>query len=50
MITKTTLYALDLRSFSFAIEELDEQLRANQEKLDDIAHAKERIASGMPRQ
>ena len=47
MITKTELYALDLTSFTFAIMELDEQLRANQEKLDNIAHAKETIASGM---
>ena len=47
MVTKTELYALDLSSFITAIEQLDEQLRANQEKLDDIAHAKETIASGM---
>ena len=47
MVTKTELYALDLNSFITAIEQLDEQLRANQEKLDDIAHAKETIASGM---
>lgn len=47
MMTKTKLYALDLRSFSATIEQLGEQLRANQEKLDDIAHAKETIASGM---
>ena len=47
MITKTELYALDLSTFTTAIEQLDEQLRANQEKLDDIAHAKETIASGM---
>ena len=47
MITKTELYALDLSSFTFAIMELDEALRANHEKLDDIAHAKETIASGM---
>ena len=47
MVTKTELYALDLSSFTNAIESLDNQLRANQEKLDDIAHAKETIASGM---
>ena len=47
MMTKTKLYALDLRSFTATIEQLGEQLRANQEKLDDIAHAKETIASGM---
>ena len=47
MITKTKLYALDLSTFTTAIEQLEEQLRANQEKLDDIAHAKETIASGM---
>ena len=40
MITKTELYALDLSTFTTVIEQLDEQLRANQEKLDDIAHAK----------
>ena len=50
MMTKTKLYALDLRSFTATIEQLGEQLRANQEKLDDIAHAKETIASGMQRQ
>lgn len=47
MVTKTELYALDLRPFTAAIEELDGQLQANQDKLDDIAHAKETIASGM---
>ena len=47
MMTKTKLYALDLRSFTATIEQLGAQLRANQEKLDDIAHAKETIASGM---
>ena len=47
MMTKTKLYALDLRSFTATIGQLGEQLRANQEKLDDIAHAKETIASGM---
>ena len=47
MVTKTELYALDLSSFTNAIESLDNQLRANQEKLDDIAHAKATIASGM---
>ena len=47
MMTKTELYALDLRSFAATIGQLGEQLRANQEKLDDIAHAKETIASGM---
>lgn len=47
MVTKTELYALDLSSFTTAIEQLDEQLRANQEKLDDIAHAKEIISSNM---
>lgn len=47
MMTKTKLYALDLSTFTTAIEQLDEQLHANQEKLDDIAHAKETIASGM---
>lgn len=47
MVTKSELYALDLSSFITVIEQLDEQLRANQEKLDDIAHAKETIASGM---
>ena len=47
MMTKTKLYALDLRSFTATIEQLGEQLRANQEKLDEIAHAKETIASGM---
>ena len=47
MMTKTKLYALDLRSFTATIEQLGEQLRANQEKLGDIAHAKETIASGM---
>ena len=47
MVTKTELYALDLSSFTNAIESLDDQLRANQEKLDDIAHAKEIISSNM---
>ena len=47
MMTKTKLYAIDLRSFTATIEQLGAQLRANQEKLDDIAHAKETIASGM---
>lgn len=47
MVTKTELYALDLSPFTAAIEELDGQLQANQDKLDDIAHAKETIASGM---
>lgn len=47
MVTKTELYALDLSSFVAAINNLDVQLRANQDKLDDIAHAKETIASGM---
>ena len=47
MITKTKLYALDLRSFTTTIEQLDEAVRANQAKLDDITHAKEIIASGM---
>ena len=47
MVTKTELYALDLSSFTNAIESLDNQLRANQEKLDNIAHAKETIASGL---
>lgn len=47
MVTKTELYALDLSSFVAAIDNLDVQLRANQDKLDDIAHAKETIASGM---
>ena len=47
MVTKTKLYALDLRSFTTTIEQLDEAVRANQAKLDDITHAKEIIASGM---
>lgn len=47
MVTKTELYALDVSSFTNAIESLDDQLRANQEKLDDIAHAKEIISSNM---
>jgi len=47
VVTKTELYALDLSSFVAAIDNLDVQLRANQDKLDDIAHAKETIASGM---
>ena len=47
MVTKTELYALDLSSFTNAIESLDDQLRANQEKLDDIAHAKEILSSNM---
>ena len=47
MVTKTELYALDVSSFTNAIESLDDQLRANQAKLDDIAHAKEIISSNM---
>ena len=47
MVTKTELYALDLSSFTNAIESLDDQLRANREKLDDIAHAKEIISSSL---
>ena len=47
MVTKTELYALDLSSFTATIESLDEQLRANREKLDDIAHAKEIISSNL---
>ena len=47
MVTKTELYALDLSTFSAAIEDLDGQIHANQDKLDDIAHAKELITSGM---
>lgn len=47
MVTKTKLYALDLRSFTTTIEQLDEAVRANQAKLDDITHAKETIASGL---
>ena len=47
MVTKTELYTLDLSSFTNAVENLDDQLRANQEKLDDIAHAKEIISSGL---
>lgn len=47
MVTKTELYALDLSSFTTAIESLDKQLRANREKLDDIAHAKEILSSNM---
>ena len=47
MVTKTELYALDLSSFTATIENLDEQLRANQEKLDDIAHAKEIVSSNL---
>lgn len=47
MVTKTELHALDLSSFTNAIESLDDQLRANQEKLDDIAHAKEIISSSL---
>lgn len=47
MVTKTELYALDLSSFTNAIESLDDQLRANREKLDDIAHAKAIISSSL---
>lgn len=47
MVTKTELHALDLSSFTNAIESLDDQLRANREKLDDIAHAKEIISSSL---
>ena len=47
MVTKTELYALDLSSFTNTVESLDDQLRANQEKLDDIAHAKEIISSSL---
>ena len=47
MVTKTELYALDLSSFTNAIESLDDQLRANREKLDDIAHAEEIISSNL---
>ena len=47
MVTKTELYALDLSSFTKTVESLDDQLRANQEKLDDIAHAKEIISSSL---
>ena len=47
MVTKTELHALDLSSFTNAIESLDDQLRANREKLDDIAHAREIVSSSM---
>ena len=47
MVTKTELHALDLSSFTKTVESLDDQLRANQEKLDDIAHAKEIISSSL---
>lgn len=47
MVTKTELYALDLSSFTNTVESLDDQLRANREKLDDIAHAKEIISSSL---
>ena len=47
MITKTQLYALDLSSFNTTCNDLDSMLRANQERLDDIAHAKDLVASNM---
>ena len=47
MITKTQLYALDLSSFYTTCNDLDSMLRANQERLDDIAHAKDLVASNM---
>lgn len=47
MVTKTELYALDLSSFTDTIAKCDVALRDDQSKLDDIAHAKETIASGM---
>lgn len=47
MITKTQLYALDLSSFYTTCNDLDSMLRANQERLDDIAHVKDLVASNM---
>ena len=47
MVTKTKALRARSKIFTTTIEQLDEAVRANQAKLDDITHAKEIIASGM---